>query len=185
MILIPPFMANIEHMKDYNAKSGDVLFFDTNVWMLIFSSQMAGSRQDAQEKYSTLLKDILSVGGSIFINSLILSEYINASLRIEFDRWKRKDENIANSDYKKYFRQSKEYSNTLRVVCNELQDILSITLKKNDDFNTFSLDQIYVGNSLDFNDAYYIWYCHNNNIIFVSDDHDISSTPIEVRVLTY
>ena len=70
-------------IKDYSVKSGDVFFFDTNVWMAIFGP-LAGTRKAKQRGYSNLLRDIQSARASIFVSSLVLAEYVNACLQIAF-----------------------------------------------------------------------------------------------------
>ena len=137
-----------------------------------------------QMLYSNLFNDVLSAGATIFINSLVVSEYINANLRIEYDRWKRRPENIINNEYKKYFRPSKDYISSQVTACAEVREILKMAEKKPDDFNVFELSEIYLNNKLDYNDAYYVWYCDKNRLIFVSDDKDVLDTPIDVRILT-
>ena len=60
--------------------SGDKLFFDANIWLAIFPPP-SNSQGDEQKKYSKMLKKIKKASADCYIDSTIISEYLNAYVR--------------------------------------------------------------------------------------------------------
>lgn len=178
-------MAKIERVKDYKVKSGDLFFFDNNIWMFLFSP-ISGSNKYQQKVYGQLLKDIQCARATIFINSLIVSEYINRSLRLNYNQWKDHKQKSGNNavDYKHNYRTSPEFSEAQKGAYSEMADILDIALRKPDDFNALNLSDVMNANGMDFNDAYYANFCKLNRLILVTDDKDLQSTPLDITILT-
>lgn len=77
-------------IKDVQVGAMDSYFFDTNVWMFLFAP-LAGSKASKQRTYSKLLGEIMSRKATVWINSLVVAEYVNAVLRLEFKQWKRRE----------------------------------------------------------------------------------------------
>lgn len=178
-------MAKIEKIRDYKISSGDCFFFDNNVWMFIFSP-ISGANTFQQKAYSNLLKDIRSAKSTIFINSLIVSEYINRSLRLNHSLWRNREFKAGNKfvDYKRDYRPTKEFENAQKDVYNEMTDILSIAFRKPDDFHALNLEDVMNAKGMDFNDAYYANFCELNRLILVTDDKDLQNTPLDITILT-
>lgn len=177
---------NITQIKDYSVKSGDVFFFDTNVWMCIFGP-LAGTRKAKQKAYSNLLKAIQTARASIFVSSLILAEYVNACLQISFKMWKRLPENVMASDFKRDYRGTEDYKETLKDLKGQVRDILHLAEKTPDNFNAVDVLEFFNMIDIDFNDAYYIELCnkHSNKMILVTDDKDLlKSSSVNVQMLT-
>ncbi len=179
-------MARIEHIKDYRVKSGDSFFFDNNVWMLLFSSAVSNSRLRDQQIYGSLFRDIQSAGATIFTNALVASEYVNTNLRLGFSRWQREPGNSAFNSFKLHYRPTEAFRNWRDVVYAELGDILRVSFRKPDDFNAIEPTQLLdaTGETMDFNDAYFVAYCKLNNLILVTDDRDMFDTPLDLTILT-
>ena len=174
-------------IKDYEVKSGCSYFFDNNVWMLLFAG-IAGTHKDRQKKYSDLLKDIKNRDGSIFISSLILSEYINRSLRLSFNQWIDIEGRIkSETDFKRDYRGTQHYKDSLKVTLLEVNDILEMSERRPDDFNSINIDSIFyeMSSDSDFNDSYYVELCDKNNMILVTDDTDLLNTQRNISIVTY
>lgn len=177
---------NITQIKDYSVKSGDVFFFDTNVWMCIFGP-LAGTRKAKQKAYSNLLKAIQTARASIFVSSLILAEYVNACLQISFKMWKRLPENVMALDFKRDYRGTEDYRETLKDLKGQVRDILQLADRISDSFNAVDVVRFFDMQDIDFNDAYYIELCNmqSNKIILVTDDKDIlNSQSACIQMLT-
>ncbi|MDE6369893.1 MAG: PIN domain-containing protein [Duncaniella sp.] len=179
-------MATIERIRDYQVSSDDKFFFDNNVWMMLFSSIISGSRQHEQRIYNNLFRDIQSARATIFTNALVVSEFVNANLRIGFKRWKRLPENAGLSNYKTDFRPTQSFRDYRDIAYADLENILKVSYRKPDDFNTIELSHILgaSGQTMDFNDAYFVTYCNQNRLILVTDDKDFFDTPLDVKILT-
>lgn len=61
----------------------------------------------------------------IFISSLVLSEFINRNLQLEFKHWKNITGNV-NADFKRDFRQTVEYSNAKKTTIDTVKEILEV-----------------------------------------------------------
>lgn len=179
--------AKISNVKDYDVKMGGSYFFDNNIWMLLFAN-IAGTHYDKQKKYSSLLSDIKNRNCSIFISSLILSEYINRSLRLHFDQWIVSEGRIkSNTDFKRDYRGTSHYNASLKTILAEVDDILNISERRPDDFNSINIDSILtdMSSDSDFNDSYYVELCDRNKMILVTDDSDLLKTKKNISIVTY
>lgn len=120
----------------------------------------------------------------LFVSSLVLSEFINRSLQIEFCNWKRNTGNV-NADFKKDFRQTPEYSNSKEATLSAVKEILSLTIRRPDDFNAINVDELLgYGNDCDFNDAYIAMNCKRGNIILVTDDKDFPKSYPNLKIIS-
>src|SRR4051794_33144483 len=73
----------IIRIKDYSIKGDDVFFFDNNIWMYLFCP-IGQYNAHKQAEYSKFFQYIVSRKNHIFVNSLILSEFANRYLRLDF-----------------------------------------------------------------------------------------------------
>jgi len=178
-------MAKVERIRDFKVKSGDCFFFDNNVWMFLFSP-ISGANSTQQITYSNLLKNIQTAKAAIFINSLVVSEYINRSLKLNYSLWRDREFKSGNRfvDYKRDYRPTEDFDNAQKEAYIEMSDILSIALRKPDDFNALKLNEVMNAKGMDFNDAYYAVFCKLNRLILVSDDKDLQNCPLDITILT-
>lgn len=177
--------ANIIDIKSYTPKSSDVFFFDNNIWMYIFCP-LGDYNKNRQKEYSTFLKSIQCSNGTIFINSLILSEFTNRYLRMDFEQWKKDTKNYG-ADFKRDYVGSSRYIETVVEIKIQLKQILNFCEKSSDNFNAISLEKVLTHlESIDFNDSYYIEFAQLSNMIFVTDDKDFTNyTNHNLSVVTF
>ena len=64
--------------------AGEKLLFDANVWVFIYGSQYRTSDNRAR-LYSAAYKRIVEVGCQIFIDAIILSEFVNVLSRLTYN----------------------------------------------------------------------------------------------------
>src|SRR3990172_1235292 len=100
-------MGNAYFIDWCKPKKSDSFFFDTNIWMY-FYCPIGSYNQFIVSKYDKFFKKTLAVGSSIFVSSLILSEFFNAYCRLEFNILRVNDPSRYN-DYKKNFKKTKAY----------------------------------------------------------------------------
>lgn len=174
----------VDKLKDHNVSPLNSYLFDTNVWLYIYGP-MAGSEKKKQSQYASLLRDIVDRKAGLFITSMVLSEYINRVLRIEFEQWKRRN-NLYGADYKQDYRPTEDFQEALDDVKAQVKEILhNVTQKRPDDFNNIDIDGIInsMSNSADFNDVYLVRCCECGNMCFVSDDKDIANIQSTIRLI--
>ncbi len=124
-----------------------------------------------------MFQDIIRSNSTIWTNSLVISEYIKASLNIAFSQWKSTQSVSPTRQYKlkKDFRPTKEYNAVLSDIKNQVNDILSIAKRCPDDFESLDIYKILsdMGNDCEFNDSCIADCCQRRNYKLVSDDRDM------------
>lgn len=178
-------MSKIHDITTYKPSSSDVFFFDNNVWMFLFCPIVNYERLK-QKKYASFFSDVNSAKSCIWINSLVLSEFCNAWLRIVYNNWKKKAKNTLNNDYKKDFVGSQGYNDSIREIKLTLQSILKKAERTTDDFNSINLDHIFTElENCDFNDSYYLELASRNKWKIVTDDADLfKNNKLNVEIIT-
>jgi len=149
------------------------LFFDTNIWLFLFGS-IASYEEKRQKHYSRLFYDAVQKNCSIYITSMVMSEFANVILRREFNKWKKDTGNHA-AQYKKDFVGTEAYEEKTELVKNQLNKILNLPniLRAPDSFNNINISSIFSNFGLaDFNDAYINELVSSNDLILVTDDGD-------------
>lgn len=172
----------LHNIQKYKPKFNESFLFDNNVWVLLFCP-IANSELRKQNAYSELLKNIKLRDNAIFINSLILSEFCNSWLRLEFNLWKKHFSE--QKDLKRDFKPTHKYKETISEIKNAVKQILSITERGTDNFSSINLDTIFnnFGNC-DFNDSYYLELAKTNKWKIVTDDADFINYTKEIDIIT-
>ena len=172
------------NISKYTVGPTEAFFFDTNVWIFIFAP-IAGSKPQKQRKYSQLLKDIRSRNACLWINSLVISEYVNAVLRFEFKQWTERNQKYG-VEFKRDFRPTQDYQEALADIKDQITTILGICQRRPDDFNALNVENIITSIvcDLDFGESMIIDMCKRNNLILVTDDKDISKADLSFTVIT-
>ena len=178
-------MATTNKITNYRVTSSDLYFFDNNVWMYIFGP-IASSNRNKQNVYSSFFKQIQSYKATIFINSLVISEYANSCLRLNFNQWKKTNKNEG-ADYKRDYISTEHYKESAKDVITNLKLILKFSERHPDDFNAFSMDDLFNNLTvIDFNDNYYANFCIKNKFKIVTDDKDFQKiNNNKLEIITY
>ena len=177
-------MANVHNIGGYTPKFTDTYFFDTNVWIYLFGP-IANNRKREQKEYSNFYKLLIQGGKGIFVNSLVLSEFANTGLRIDFNLWK-KEEQKFDADYKRDFVGTDRFKGTVDDIKQAIKAILSKSERMTDNFNSISIANLFseFGKS-DFNDAYYIELARMNDWKIVTHDADFfTDNSVNVDIIT-
>jgi len=157
----------------YKIKPTDQVFVDTNVLIFLFSPSYVNSNRSQIEKYSAVFASLVKNKCSLYINSHVVSEFINRCLRIDFEN----NYNINNDkNYKKDYRGSIEYLKTIQIVLKELKKFLRLANHINDDFVSFDITTAYSSTrESDFNDLIIADTVKKNNLKLLSDDRDFKN----------
>lgn len=163
--------ANKIDIKSYQPKSGDCFYFDNNVWIYLFEP-LGNYNKHLQQTYSNFLAATRSVGATIFINSMILSEFSNRVLRFNFEDWKKKS-GSASSDYKRDFIGTQVYKDTVDEITININKILKLSEKASDNFHRIDMNEVLKHLAfIDFNDSYMIEMAALSKWKIVTDDAD-------------
>lgn len=176
---------NIIRISDYSIKAGDTFFFDNNIWMYLLCP-IGNFNAKRQKEYSKFLNYIQQRQNHIYINSLVLSEFSNRYLRLDYDITRSDPKNAGQyNDFKKDFVGSNDYKSTVAAIKIQMKNILKICQKCSDEFNSINIDEILsVFTGIGFNDSYYIHFAKTKNLIIVTDDSDFLKSNIPDLGLT-
>jgi predicted nucleic acid-binding protein len=177
---IPPtkqFMAaKVIDITQYSPKSLDIFFFDNSVWMYLFCP-LGSYNSHKQKYYSSFLQRIKTSKSTIFISSLVLSEFANRYLRMDFERWKIETNNPT-AVYKRDFIGIERYNDTIEEIKRNINQIMLFCDKSHDNFNAIELNSVFQHLSIiDFNDSYYIELAKLGHWKIVTDDKDFIKCP--------
>lgn len=180
-------MANkIFKISEYSPKSDDVFFFDNNIWMYLFCPLANFGKEKKQNAYSSFFNQLLSRKLHIYTNALVLSEFSNRYLRLDYDL-ARKDVKTAAlfNNYKQDYVGSARYKATVNEVKICLNKIVQVCQRCSDEFNSINLEEVLnLFQQIGFNDSYYIHQAIKKNWKIVSDDSDFTKNRIADKNLT-
>jgi len=176
---------NALDVRNYSPRSPDVFFFDNNIWMYLFCP-LSNFNKTRQTAYSSFLQSIQTAKSTIFINSLVLSEFANRYFRIDFEQWKKNSCNYS-AEYKKDYIGTAKYKETAEEIVIQIKNIVKICSKAPDDFNAIDLDKVLDHlKIIDFNDSYFFELACSKKWIIVTDDQDfLKINDSDLDVLTY
>jgi len=163
----------------YKISETDKVFIDANILIYLFSPDFVSSKERHIEQYSKILEILLQKNAQLYISSIVISEFINRVLRIDYE--KNKD---TYPDYKRDYRKSEEYKETLKLVLKELKKILKISCQINDEFSEFDIlnwHQKDNNQDLDFNDLHIAFIVKKNDFKLLSNDMDFENFGINTK----
>ena len=168
-------MANrIVSIEEHNFEPEEQLLLDTNIWLFIFGPQDY-SRSEV-EIYSSAIRRILAAKSRIFIDILIVSEFINAYSRI---LWRQSGTNIRFKE----FRNSQRFQPIAREVAQQITRVLSYCSYLDSQLDQIEMPDLigeYAKGGNDFNDQVIGISCRIRNLKLITDDRDFGDQGIAV-----
>lgn len=167
----------------FNPKSNDHFFFDNNIWMFLFCPLLGTNQQKYVEGYSKFLGKILDASSEVYVSSLILSEFYNAYIKLDYNRVKAGNEYF---EFKRDYRPSNRFTETHEAILNTIESqILGIANKIDDNFSKIAIDELRDDSRLmDFNDGYYLELHRFYSFKLVTNDSDFFKTNRDIQILT-
>ncbi len=165
------------HAANYAFTAGERILVDANVWLYLFPP----ARQPATSwatSYSSAFARLLQAKSVAMVDALVLSEFLNRYVRIEYDAsWRQ-----AYRSYKA-FRQSADSAQVLQSATAEVGRILKVATPCDTPLagaNLASVLDAVEGGVLDFNDGLLIENCRRNCWKLLTNDGDMTVGGIEV-----
>lgn len=156
-------------IDSYNFSGSDTLFLDANVWFYIYASQAPNDRR--VQIYSGAFAKILKAGSRIFIDALILSEFINRYARLAYNLSKEAGSKL---EFKEY-RNSPEFKPVANAIEATVRRILKHCRKTESGFSVCDIDQLmtkYGEGGSDFNDQIIAELCKARGFKMITHDGD-------------
>jgi hypothetical protein len=154
----------------------DKVLPDANFWINVFGPAPAvGQRGRRIQDYSRGLQVMLQGKVPLFIDVLILSEFVNTLARLEF-----------NANYRstygptgfKQFRNSPDFLPTARMIASQCRKILRHCKRLDHAFSEWDVPQLlaeFENGGEDFNDQLIIEISKKHSLILLTDDGDMTT----------
>ncbi|WP_176722413.1 PIN domain-containing protein [Candidatus Thiosymbion oneisti] len=156
--------SEISRITDYPFSASDELLLDTNVWLFNYAPHSLDDSRVAV--YSQALADILAAKSRIYIDVLIVSEFINRYIQL-------KHKLTAPRTKLKEFRKSGEFIPVAREIADDMRRILGHCMRVGDGFDALDIDGLmneYATGGSDFNDQVISELCRAHGLKLVTDD---------------
>ena len=164
-------------VRHHNFTPQDKLFLDTNIWFYLYGPQKLGNRW--ARIYSMVFNDILNAKSRIYIDVLIVSEFINSYARL---KWKLVAPHIKPF---KTFRNSSHFKPVAQDIAADTKRVMSHCSQIDSGFATLVIDNLltdYAAGNSDFNDQVITEICKSNGLTLITNDRDFRSQ--EIPILT-
>ena len=164
-------------VRRYNFTFQDKLFLDANIWLYLYAPQKPGSYW--VNIYSKVFARILKAKSQIYINLLVVSEFINTYARI---KWKLVAPHLNSF---KNFRNSPDFELVAQDIAADVKQIMKHCSRIESSFATLGIDNLlndYATGDFDFNDQVITELCKSNKLTLITNDGDFKTQ--EIPVLT-
>lgn len=149
---------------------------DANYWINVFGpAAVVGQRSPHLGVYSRSLGIMLQQKVRLFIDVLILSEFVNTLARLEFNANYRS--RYGATGFKK-FRNSADFLPTARMIASQCRKILGCSERLDHSFSEWAVPQLladFEKGSEDFNDQLIIEVSKKHSLLLLTDDGDMTT----------
>lgn len=166
-----------EKISGYDFKSSEALLLDANIWLFVYGPQKPNAPKVAA--YSGALKNILAARSRIYIDVLIVSEFINRYARL---KWQLLPAAGRGESFKR-FRKSAGFEPVAQVIAADVKRVLQHCTRVGSGFESLEIDALvdeYAAGDSDFNDQVLTALCKKEGLKMVTDDGDFKGCGIPV-----
>ena len=183
-------------VKQHNFTSKDKLFLDANIWLYLYCPQ--GSRDFWVDIYSDVFDRILDAESQIYIDVLVISEFINTFARQEYELVKDRLElakqecKLTEQEYEsaklplrsfKNFRNTPDFEIIAQGIAAAVKQIMNHCSRVESCFTTLEIDALladYETGNFDFNDQVITALCKSNGFTLITNDGDFKTQDIPI-----
>ena len=161
-------------ITSYNFQSSDTLLLDTNIWLLVYGPQNPKDSRIAT--YSEGFKKILAAKSRIYIDVLIVSEFINRYITI-------KKRVLSPSSKPKEFRKENIFKPIAQNIAADAKRVLEHCTRIGNGFESLAIETLlneYKAGNSDFNDQVLAALCKKEGLTMVTDDADLKGCGIPI-----
>ena len=164
-------------VRNYNFTAQDKVFLDANIWLYLYGPPKPTSHW--RPIYSSIFNRILRAKSRIYIDVLVVSEFINAYARL---KWR--DASSYPNTFK-IFRSSSDFKTVAQDIAADVKQIMKYCSRIESGFTTLGVDELlndYAAGDFDFNDQVITELCKNNGLTLITNDGDFKTQ--EIPILT-
>ena len=161
-------------VTDHAFTPEDKLFLDANIWLYLHSQLKPHGR--LINTYSKVFNRIIRAKSEIYIDVLVLSEFINRYARV-------RQQIVAPRINFKTFRQSRNFKQVAQDVADDVKKILKDCCLIESGFTTVEMDDLldeYAAGNSDFNDQIITKLCKSNGLTLITHDGDFRCQDISI-----
>ena len=150
---------------------------DTNIWLYVYAPQAPDDWRT--RTYSRSLTKILTAKSRIFIDAMVLSEFINRYSRLAYNLFKAAGSTI---DFKEY-RQSPDFKPVAMDIESSVRRILKHCQRTESCCSDCDIDSLlakYGQGDSDFNDQIMVELCKNKGLKLITHDRDFKDCGVTV-----
>ncbi len=169
---------HVHRIDQYHFKKSDKLLLDANVWLLLYSPQYRPDDVRVRT-YSSAFKGMVEAQSRIFIDAIVLSEFVNALARFAFHILS-PQQRPANF---KSFRRSSRFRPVAKTIASACRKVLGFCTRIESHFVSLDIDALlgqYECGASDLNDLLLANLCKSRNLTLVTDDGDFRRRGLEV-----
>jgi predicted nucleic acid-binding protein len=168
----------IRRLSSYRFRETDRLLFDANVWLFLYSPQY-GPNDSRVRIYSAALKSVLAAHSPIFIDALVLSEFINTWARFTYNTLPA----LAKPKDFKTYRNGSAFRPAAKAISDACRRILRHATRIESEFSSLDIDAVlsgYEAGKLDFNDRVLAELCNKKGLALVTHDADLKGQTLSI-----
>lgn len=168
-------MPEVKDIRTYSFSKDDVLFLDANIWLSVYGPVTYKRRRASI--YSTAIRDIRNTGCAVYIDVLIISEFINA-----YARWEHKQSDSRRNKFKD-FRTSPAFVPIAKDIAVTAKRIIKQCQCCDSNFASIDVEALlteYENGDSDFNDQIFSRICKDKNLTLVTDDSDFKGYDLTI-----
>ena len=165
----------VTSVNNYEFTSKDRLFLDANIWLYIYGPQRPDGKQAVT--YSQALRRILDAQSRIYIDLLVVSEFINTYARLKWKLVKPEIEQF------KDFRNGLDFKPVACEIVDGVRRVMNHCSRIEDNFMTLQLDSLfkaYANGDSDFNDHVIMEVCKREGLTLITHDRDFKGRRIPI-----
>ncbi len=154
----------------------DAILVDANIWLYLYGPA-ANPTNSMVRTYSNVFSRILAAGSRLFLDVLVLSEFINRFARLEMRRLQPDQRNF------KAFRRSADFLPVARSIEAQVNQILMVSQPVDHPFaewNHADLLKDFCAGAVDWNDQLIAENCRKNGLAVLTNDGDFTDGGISV-----
>ncbi len=156
-------------VASYGFAESDSFFVDTNIWIYVYAPQ---SPDDWKTRtYSKALAKMFTARSRIFIDAMVLSEFVNRYSRLAYNLFTAAGSTL---EFKKY-RQSSDFKPVAKEIESSVRRILKQCQRTESGFLDCDIDSLltkYGQGDSDFNDELTVELCRSKGFKLITHDHD-------------
>lgn len=165
------------HVDSYEFSESDALFLDTNIWCYLYAPQ---APDDWRTKvYSKTLAKILSAKSGIFVDALVISEFINRYARLEYNLLKAEGSTIGFKEY----RRSVEFKPVAKEIVATVGRIMKLCHRIESGFSACDIEHLleeFCKGDSDFNDQVMVELCKAKGFKLITHDSDFKECGVPI-----